>query len=909
MSVAPANINVRFKSLAVHWIAVVLPTAALLYAILQWLNFSLTEFDTKVTQQFIYAALGLLCGYTLYFFRARVLTTLLLLWIVYQVADGFISSMHGEFDVFYALVRFRLYGTLYLIGWSIGLVIQRWKWGYLLFAISIAVVALVVVSDTYDLSFAYIVQHLLPVLIYVLYMLMIMPRLKDAGAGDARKVMRSLLKVVVVIALMLGIFYLVTQTFSDEIKAVEREITERGKSDDKGNQGPKGYNEKNGLMERGNKPHQGGDGQNNNDGENGYRMKDSMKMDDRMSQHDQLMFCARINNFFPDGTPKPLYFVYHYLTQYDTQKEQFTRDPNMPYFDEFNVDPSTIPMYRTRVDSTPIKNGLGNKLRSVVDAEVYFTSTTWKHALLGPAGSFFCQTIPVDTSYGKMFTSGYRVKAWASDLNNAYFVYNPTANEALDDFQQERFDELRSVESYAGLDTHFYNYYTRYPQGTLFDSIKNLANRIAAGAKTPADKVLAVRNYFMAKDDAGNPIFKYTLNPGKEDKQNIPNATMLGRFLFKTKAGYCTYYAGASVFMLRALGIPVRFTTGFATVDRSDKNKGWYWFYGSQAHAWTQVYFPDYGWLDFDVTVTNSDRQDAPRPDGTPPIPPPQPWLVARGVITSDPDTKAKSFEFTFDDLNFYNEAFRTSQPYSFGVDASVCRIIYGKADTTFAALHKGDTVTVVSYIDAAKQVPDFVKGKHIDLQVREFPNPLIIDEVHIDAVEKEDAKKEDQVKSKNEKTVIDWMAWINRLAWVLIGLIVIGWLLPLIIFGFMMMRVSRSGNGSELLERVYRLVLYVYHMQGFVRRDETVLKYAQFTMKPIAGDRFENFVRLYLAVKFSSHQLSNEESQDIKQFATMYAAPVKQLYGSFKYFINFLNPISALRYFRSKKSNPHDES
>ncbi|MFN8689318.1 MAG: transglutaminase-like domain-containing protein, partial [Cyclobacteriaceae bacterium] len=119
---------------------------------------------------------------------------------------------------------------------------------------------------------------------------------------------------------------------------------------------------------------------------------------------------------------------------------------------------------------------------------------------------------------------------------------------------------------------------------------------------------------------------------------------------FKTKAGYCTYYAGASHFMLRALGIPTRFTTGFATIDRSDKNKGWYWFYASQAHAWTQVYFPEYGWMDFDMTIGNEEQQEAPRPDGTPPLPPPEPWLVLNAVA-GEVKQAQKNLDATFREL------------------------------------------------------------------------------------------------------------------------------------------------------------------------------------------------------------------------------------------------------------------
>ena len=129
----------------------------------------------------------------------------------------------------------------------------------------------------------------------------------------------------------------------------------------------------------------------------------------------------------------------------------------------------------------------------------------------------------------------------------------------------------------------------------------------------PVEKVLAVRDFFLKRNENGKRIFRYTLKAGAIDDPNIPSSKMLFDFLFKTHAGYCTYYAGASLFMLRALGVPTRFTTGFATINRSDKNKGWYWFYASQAHAWTQVYFPGYGWLDFDMTIGNEDQQGAPK--------------------------------------------------------------------------------------------------------------------------------------------------------------------------------------------------------------------------------------------------------------------------------------------------------
>lgn len=144
------------------------------------------------------------------------------------------------------------------------------------------------------------------------------------------------------------------------------------------------------MLERGNKL---------DDGDDGYKLKDTMKMSDKMSQADHMMFCAKLKNYFPDGTPQPLYFVYHYLTKYDPIKESFIRDASMPYFDEFNVDPSSLAMYRSKLDRNIIKNCLASKQRKYVEAQVYVSSNTWKHALLAPASAYFVQAIPVDSGY------------------------------------------------------------------------------------------------------------------------------------------------------------------------------------------------------------------------------------------------------------------------------------------------------------------------------------------------------------------------------------------------------------------------------------------------------------------------------------------------------------------------------
>ena len=193
-----------------------------------------------------------------------------------------------------------------------------------------------------------------------------------------------------------------------------------------------------------------------------------------------------------------------------------------------------------------------------------------------------------------------------------------------------RFQVLRQVQDYKGVDSAFMKYYTYMPSSEKFKIISDLAHKITDTAhNTPVDKVLAIRNYFLSKDENGERLYHYTDNPGIPD---LPNASRLIYFLNENHKGYCAYYAGATLFMLRSLGIPSRIAVGFLTEDRSDKNKGWYWYYANQAHAWVQVYFPGYGWLDFDTTVGNdNENRPTPQPDGTPPMQPPKAWLAAEG--------------------------------------------------------------------------------------------------------------------------------------------------------------------------------------------------------------------------------------------------------------------------------------
>ena len=71
-------------------------------------------------------------------------------------------------------------------------------------------------------------------------------------------------------------------------------------------------------------------------------------------------------------------------------------------------------------------------------------------------------------------------------------------------------------------------------------------------------------------------------------------------FLFERRQGHCEYFATAMVQMLRSVGIPARFVTGFLGAEQSPL--GYEIVRQSNAHAWVEAYIPERGWLTFDPT-------------------------------------------------------------------------------------------------------------------------------------------------------------------------------------------------------------------------------------------------------------------------------------------------------------------
>jgi transglutaminase-like putative cysteine protease len=97
------------------------------------------------------------------------------------------------------------------------------------------------------------------------------------------------------------------------------------------------------------------------------------------------------------------------------------------------------------------------------------------------------------------------------------------------------------------------------------------------------------------------------------------------------KRGYCEYYAGAMVAMLRHEGVPARIAYGFLGGSRDANNVEE--VKGSEAHWWVEVYFPGQGWVEFDPT--GSVGQPVPLPSGSigPATPRPSVAVASHGTI------------------------------------------------------------------------------------------------------------------------------------------------------------------------------------------------------------------------------------------------------------------------------------
>lgn len=155
-----------------------------------------------------------------------------------------------------------------------------------------------------------------------------------------------------------------------------------------------------------------------------------------------------------------------------------------------------------------------------------------------------------------------------------------------------------------GAGTDYPNWITNlYLQGSNRVSLQTraLTDQIVTvgGATNPYDKAKAIEQWLRA-------------NITYDEKISTPpaNGDPIDWFLFDIRRGYCNYYASAMVMMLRSQGIPARMAAGFAQGTYEPISRT-YLVKENDAHTWVEVFFPGYGWVEFEPTA---DEQPLDRP-------------------------------------------------------------------------------------------------------------------------------------------------------------------------------------------------------------------------------------------------------------------------------------------------------
>ena len=861
------------KKILAQLLLLILPACAVGGYMLWHINQYYSILNNQWVKHTLYLAAGLIAGNIFYHYRFRFISTFIPLVVLLLIVEKIIRvTITGEFSAFYAATNFFIFSFLFLAGWLIGWGFARLRYFPVVLSALLLTIQIIVVSKTTDITASKLIIAFAPVLVfafYIIYTAELVRNMNDDEPSFAWFIGRRLAGFAAVAALLLIAIF----TFYDkEFKAIEKEFGGEGKQQKE--------QDKESLTKE------------NKDGTISNR-KD-MGMSGGRKSSKRLVFIAKLDNFFPGTeTPNPLYFTYDYYTLFDTLTQTLEIDSLMPSNDLFQPDPSKIPLYFTQTDSSVLLKAKGNLKRRIVTTEVYKALLSPKE-FLAPSTAFFCQPIAVEKEFKQQFKTAYRAKMYVSDLNSAYFIYNPAGNAELETFQQQRFDELRKVTNWNGEQKNFMDYYTFIPKGNSYDSIRTLALQITKDATTPIDKMIAIRNYFLSKDEDGQPLFKYTDNPGIP---GLPSANKLTYFLFENRKGYCAYYAGATLFLLRALGIPSRVATGFLTVDRASKNKGWYWFYEDQAHAWTEAYFPGYGWIDFDTTVPSTEQQQSPAPDGTPPITVQSAQFVSFGKVLSV-DTSRKRVEMEVNKMIFHDKIFELKDPVQLDMDVSIATINKDTGIVSLSDLKKGMEISAISFSEDIKNILPIDSNSSREI-FSKLPKPAPIDEVTILDPEKEKREKKEIKKTKESFSLLQ-LLWITLS--VIGGIVIIVLCMPWIIYRWFRLKALQRTDPKLKAYWSYTAAMFLLNQLGFSRNGLSPLQFANQVVDPEFKTHFSPFVQAYLKTKYSTQALTSSEEAVVTQFYAPFDKTVKQQVPFKKRFNKFLNIYRTINYFTKPK-------
>jgi transglutaminase-like putative cysteine protease len=123
------------------------------------------------------------------------------------------------------------------------------------------------------------------------------------------------------------------------------------------------------------------------------------------------------------------------------------------------------------------------------------------------------------------------------------------------------------------------------------DRVRALAEEITKDHDNPYDKIAALEDYLRTIP------YNELINAPPSGRDGVDY------FLFDNRQGYCDYYASALAVMARAVGIPARLASGYTRGEYHSVSNV-YRVRESNAHTWVEIYFPCYGWVEFEPTAS-----------------------------------------------------------------------------------------------------------------------------------------------------------------------------------------------------------------------------------------------------------------------------------------------------------------
>jgi len=218
------------------------------------------------------------------------------------------------------------------------------------------------------------------------------------------------------------------------------------------------------------------------------------------------------------------------------------------------------------------RNRIDNLKISVYEETVEYTVT------LEPNGEYWLLALDVPTQMvdASLMTAEYQL----------------TSREKINDLRRYTMKSKLGYQIGVNESMSYLKLTSNYP-ATNNERTIALGQELSKRYSKPEDIVQHVLNMFR---DQG---FVYTLRPPILEDNEVD------RFLFDSQRGFCENYAGSFALLMRAAGIPARVVAGYQGGEFNEVGN-YLIVRQSDAHAWTEVWIKDRGWVRVDPTAAVS---------------------------------------------------------------------------------------------------------------------------------------------------------------------------------------------------------------------------------------------------------------------------------------------------------------